>query len=293
MGRDSGEKIEYPRLADHDPMGQQHAVSGPEQDTPYQKALTTLGAGLRQQREARSIDLPELATRLFFPIEQLEALEAGDRSRLPEPVYVIAQARRVGLALGLGDDGRIQGLEAVISSSRHPQLLHPLTHQPEPPGRHKTGAKRLFSHTTERSHPLNRRMIGVAIACGAAAVLGFTLNDRARHQTTPTPNRQEAAGQALVAASPTPRASAENVQTTAAGQISLSSAEPSWLEVRDLAGQSLFRGTLNGSRQFPLGSGVKVIAGRPDLVQVQVGQAPARPLGRIDQVSWLRFGPTR
>jgi hypothetical protein len=34
-----------------------------------------------------------------------------------------------------------------------------------------------------------------------------------------------------------------------------------------------------------------VIAGRPDLVRVQVGQAPPRLLGRIEQVSWQRFGP--
>jgi hypothetical protein len=46
---------------------------------------------------------------------------------------------------------------------------------------------------------------------------------------------------------------------------------------------------LEGERRFPLGSGLQVLAGRPDLVLAQLGSGPAKPLGRIDQVRWQRF----
>jgi hypothetical protein len=75
----------------------------------------------------------------------------------------------------------------------------------------------------------------------------------------------------------------------ASRQLLLRSSQPSWLEVKQEDGESLFRGTLEGERRFPLGSGLQVLAGRPDLVLAQLGSGPAKPLGRIDQVRWQRF----
>ena len=69
----------------------------------------------------------------------------------------------------------------------------------------------------------------------------------------------------------------------------LRSQEPSWLEVKAEAGKVLFRGTFSGERRFPLGDGLQVLAGRPDLVQAQLGTAASRVLGPIDQVRWQRF----
>ena len=266
--------------ADQEQMHQRDVVTAPELNTAYEKALAVLGAGLRQQRESRAIGLQDLATKLYFPFEQLEALEAGDPSRLPEPVYVIAQARRVGQALGLGDDARIPGLEQVISNSRQPQLIHPLARlgevKPERPGPQPS------RHAAGPGVPLKRVVASSALACGAAALLVFGwLN---------WPQRDPA--QARVPAAERPVAApAKPAAPAPAGQLRLSTGASSWLEVTSPDGRSLFRGTLSGSRQFPLGSGLAVIAGRPDLVEVQVGQAPPRPLGRIEQVSWQRFGP--
>ena len=72
-------------------------------------------------------------------------------------------------------------------------------------------------------------------------------------------------------------------------ELVLRSQEPSWLEVKAEAGKVLFRGTFSGERRFPLGGGLQVLAGRPDLVQAQLGTAPSRALGPIDQVRWQRF----
>lgn len=80
-------------------------------------------------------------------------------------------------------------------------------------------------------------------------------------------------------------------QTAAAGILELRADKPSWLEVRSTSGKNLFVGELLGSKRFAVGAGLEVLAGRPDLVSVRLGNAPHRPLGRIEDVDWHRFGP--
>jgi len=69
----------------------------------------------------------------------------------------------------------------------------------------------------------------------------------------------------------------------------LRSKEPSWLEVRDSQGDTLFKGSLEGEKSFPLGQGLRVMAGRPDVVQAEVAGQEPRVLGPIDQVIWRSF----
>jgi hypothetical protein len=75
----------------------------------------------------------------------------------------------------------------------------------------------------------------------------------------------------------------------AAAQLTLSSTESSWVRVRDHLGTTLFEGSFEGRRSFPLGKGLEVLAGRPDLVKASVGDAPPQALGPIEAVRWRRF----
>lgn len=67
-------------------------------------------------------------------------------------------------------------------------------------------------------------------------------------------------------------------------QVVLNARGVSWLDVQDAKGNQLFWGNLKGERRFPIGAGLKVLAGRPDLVTVRVAGEPPRVLGRIEQV---------
>ena len=82
----------------------------------------------------------------------------------------------------------------------------------------------------------------------------------------------------------------------APGDLLLSSSSPSWLEVRQVGGAAgeevVFRCTFKGERRFLLGDGLKVLAGRPDLVTAQLEGQPAKRLGSIEQVQWRTFKPT-
>ena len=71
------------------------------------------------------------------------------------------------------------------------------------------------------------------------------------------------------------------------GQLRLQSSGPSWVEVRSLDGDHLYGAILQGQVQLPLGRGVKVLAGRPDLVRVSVAGQRPKVLGRIDQLAWV------
>ena len=71
------------------------------------------------------------------------------------------------------------------------------------------------------------------------------------------------------------------------GQLRLQSSGPSWVEVRNLEGVTLYGAILQGQVLVPLGRGVKVLAGRPDLVRVSVAGERPKVLGRIDQIAWV------
>lgn len=241
-------------------------------------ALQALGRRLRQGREALGLEAQPLADRLRLGVEQLRALEEGDRQRLPEPVFIEAQARRVAGALGL-DIG--PQLRALRDSG---ELGPPLRSSPaaaavsahKPPGRETRG---------DRPPAVRKRQWPLSIVLGATAMLllaglwgGWRVRqggEAAQRPATPI---------AAPAPQPAPNPPAESVL--------LESRDPTWLEVRRTDGTSLFRGLLQGSRRFPLGEGLEVRAGRPDQVTSRIGQAPARVLGTISDVRWTAL-PSR
>ena len=63
----------------------------------------------------------------------------------------------------------------------------------------------------------------------------------------------------------------------------------SWVEVRGLNGDNLYGAILQGQVLLPLGRGVKVLAGRPDLVRVSVAGERPKVLGRINRIEWVLF----
>jgi len=73
--------------------------------------------------------------------------------------------------------------------------------------------------------------------------------------------------------------------------INLRTTGPSWLEVRSSEGVLLFSGVLNGTRSFPLRSGLMIRSGRADLVQLQVNGQPERQLGPVELIDWTTFSP--
>ena len=214
-----------------------------------------------------------MAARLHMGVEQLRALEAGDGQALPEPVFVVAQARRVAASLGLNIDADIAALRSGQAGLARPA---PVAHAEltSPPAAAASGRARLTLTLISAIAAV------AAIGLGAAGLWGVVQGwGRGRNQ--PQPPVPAKAG-----------APATNRPVAARQpELVLQAREPSWLEVRRGDDTVLFRGTFLGERRFPLTGELQVLAGRPDLVIVSPsGEAP-RPLGTIESVAWSRFSP--
>ena len=241
--------------------------------------LEALGSTLRDAREAQGLSLEALAARLNMGLEQLQALEAGNREQLREPVFVIAQARRVAGSLGVNVDGPIEALRrnpafhTKASAPATKAAPHPLKPAPHPQAAPPT--PRL---------PLRPTLLALLVAGGvtAGAVALQRSNLKLALPALPT-SRPTAPVPPAASKPPALQPQANTLVLTAKGR--------SWVEVSSSSGQTLFRGTLQGEKTFPLGQGLKVLAGRPDLVTARVGNSEPRLLGPIDQVRWLRFSP--
>lgn len=248
--------------------------------------LEALGSSLRQAREQCGLSSAALAGQLRMGEEQLEALERGDRARLPELVFVIAQARRVADALHCDITALIAPLK--LESTTIKAAPAPLT-QPQRSGRERrTGRITAQSYTRLPSSGSGTRGGGrwlgsLALLAGLVALGSWGWQQRGSLRLSAQPSKPAAApvkpAPAPVAAPP--KAAPQN--------LTLKAVQPSWLEVRNAKGQQLFEGTFNGERSFPLAGGLQLLAGRPDLVQVSLGDGPPRPLGRIDQIRWVSF----
>ena len=316
-----------------------HSLSGesdpgvtPQRDgvveLPPIPALVALGQLLSQARQAQGLDVPELARRLHMGQEQLASLEGGDRARLPEPVFVIAQARRIAACLGVAIDAEIEALRQSESFNSTRATLNPerfkrdraksdrarddrvkadrvkadrVKADRDPPQGTphqrdgKPGAQFLAQPQTQQVRSRRwggpgpmpgfrwGRLAALALVAGLASALygGFHRLPRWPVAALTPPARLPAA--------PLPVGKVPT-QVGETSLLVLTTSQVSWLEVRRLqGGERLFMGTLKGERAFPLDRGLRVLAGRPDLVKARIGKGPAMPLGTISEIRWTIY----
>ena len=247
--------------------------------------LVVLGQSLRHAREERGLSATALAEQLRMGEEQLQALESGDPQRLPELVFVIAQARRVAAALGIDATPLVEPVKQLRTTIKPSPA--PLSSSSEPSGRQRPRAR--LSAQSYTNQPRSRSSSGGALrwlgslallaGLGAAGLWGW---QQAPRLAAPQPKPAKPA--------PTPvQAKPKPKRAPVPTELTLSAAKPSWLTVRTAKGKVLFEGTFQGKRQFPLADGLELLAGRPDLVIVSQATGKGKPLGPIDQIRWMRF----
>lgn len=278
----------------------------PQHDTtalaPLPVRLKALGLSLREGRESRGVSLEELSSRLHMGMEQLRALEAGEASRLPELVFVIAQARRIAGFLELSIDPQIEALRqcaapqaaaATESESAGPAMSFAADllrlsaadeQEPLPLGeRYERLERRLRENSEPDPVPVRtwwRPWMAKTLLLGTVSGgILFCL------QWLRLPIAWPLIG------SGAPAEPAKAPDSVEAGELLLRASGPSWLEVSNAAGQPIYYTILKGEKRFPIGAGLRVSAGRPDLIQVRTAAVPTRVLGRSDDLHWWLIQP--
>ena len=73
--------------------------------------------------------------------------------------------------------------------------------------------------------------------------------------------------------------------------FTITSMEPSWLEIRNAQRETVYMGTLETEKVLTVNPGDEIYAGRPDLVLISNGNNRPRPLGDISDIRWHKITP--
>jgi cytoskeleton protein RodZ len=250
--------------------------------------LERLGQALREARLSQGIERSALASKLHMGVEQLSALEDADVSRLPEPVFVIAQARRVADALGTD----ISQLVAPLKPNDGPVVTATPDARPSrrlsgaSPGRRAT--RRAGSRGSGRKSVLPLQPLAVLALVAGVIAAGSWVAPRWSSLSAGIIGSLPGAGSKPVASVPArPR---PVVKPQVVPGLVLRTQEASWLEVRQ-GPTTLFKGTFSGEKRFPLRQPLRLLAGRPDLVQLSIDGSAPQPLGQIEDIRWVTLQP--
>jgi len=236
-----------------------------ENQDDYLSTLEVLEAARNQLANYQSLlkDLPELYERKFE--ERLRPIRDQNRALSQEGAVLREQLDR---ALPASHQPKRQELQAATDA--------PLATQPR--------------QTADRPVvPLgrSRTLLPIGLAGAASLLLLATLGPLASwmHYFKPSPP----ASGSLAPIQPKQPAP---VSMAAQGELILMASAPTWLEVHDADDHPLIAETFQGKRRIPLGQGLRLLAGRPDLITIQLPGTSPRRLGSIDEVGWQTIKPT-
>ena len=278
-------------------------VSTPTNNQESNSGLLFVGQQLSERRLAQGLSREQLADRMHLGIEQLAALESGDRDKLPEPVFIKAMVRRLSNHLELDADALVASLgslsDGAVFNERGSQQKGPISPPLQPPSRPEKGAIWLWLIV------IGATALGALAWVQRAALLELIQQPQsnsaratATAKTTTTSN--ESISTASTTASDTPPdtapevalvlPSSSGVELANSGPVTIKSKEPSWIALRR-EGTIEFEGILEGERIITNPDEVEIYAGRPDLLTVSISNGEPKVLGTISDIQWIPLKP--
>ena len=284
-------------------------VSTPTNNQESNSGLLFVGQQLSERRLAQGLSREQLADRMHLGIEQLAALESGDRDKLPEPVFIKAMVRRLSNHLELDADALVASLgslsDGAVSNERGSQQKGPISPPLQPPSRPKKGAIWLWLVL------IGATALGALAWVQRAALLELIQQPQSNSaRATATAKTTTTSNEGISTASTTPSLtpsdtapdtapevalvlpSTSEVELTNSGPITIKSKEPSWIALRR-EGTIEFEGILEGERIITNPDEVEIYAGRPDLLTVSISNGEPKVLGTISDIQWIPLKPER
>ena len=193
--------------------------------------LVTVGSQLRSAREAAGLSGAQLADSLHMGHEQLDALEKGERDRLPEPVFIKAMTRRVAARLQIDADPLIHELGMAMAegqAERSPKTTPPT---PSPRiSRYKPSPAR-----SESNPPATIWKAAATIALLAGIGIGSALVFAKQRQISPPAVASNTTSRQPTPETPEPAVTTEResslIPASEAPALSITSQEPSYCQV--------------------------------------------------------------
>ena len=254
--------------------------------------LAHVGQLIRDARESHGMTAEDLASSLHMGVEQLRALESARHDQLPEPVFVRAMVRRLASHLRLDADGMVEQLGTTQQRPAAPTPLATALPKTMVRGQRPTG-NRASSQ---------RWIIPGLLLSGGAGLLIWQLQAGQLRRPAQEPGSTTGAVTSSAVTSAEVTSGAVEPEPTAAApsdvaqlpqeplSVQISSVEPSWIALRR-EGKIEFQGTLDDPKTIPEAASVEILAGRPDLVMVNVSDGQPRSVGEIHEVGWRQLIP--
>ena len=278
-------------------------VSTPTNNQKSNSGLLFVGQQLSERRLAQGLSQEQLADRMHLGIEQLAALESGDRDKLPEPVFIKAMVRRLSNHLELDADALVASLgslsDGAVSNERVSQQTGSISPPLQPPSRPEKGAIWLWLVL------IGATALGALAWVQRAALLELiqqpqsnSASATAKTTTTSKESITNAPDTAFdTAPDNTPEValvllSTSEVDLANSGPITIKSKQPSWIALRR-EGTIEFEGILEGERIITNPDEIEIYAGRPDLLTVSISDGEPKVLGTISDIKWIPLKPER
>ncbi len=282
-------------------------VSTPTNNQESNSGLLFVGQQLSERRLAQGLSREQLADRMHLGIEQLAALESGDRDKLPEPVFIKAMVRRLSNHLELDADALVASLgslsDGAVSNERGSQQKGPISPPLQPPSRPEKGANWLWLVL------IGATALGALAWVQRAALLELIQQPQsnsaratATAKTTTTSNESISTASTTPSITPSDTApdtapevalvlpSSSGVELANSGPVTIKSKEPSWIALRR-EGTIEFEGILEGERIITNPDEIEIYAGRPDLLTVSISNGEPKVLGTISDIQWIPLKP--
>ncbi len=280
-----------------------------QRDQRELEAIQRQLADTRQQMgelEALIGDLPGIYERKFA--QQLQPLLEQERLLLQQNLLLRDQLQRA-----LPSTASRLHLAPAPAQAPAPRAEAPRTEpgapprapeQPNPGGQDQAAAD--AGKAPGRWSPPYRLALGASVAALTAFAFGMVQRQLAPGRTpgspaplgAPKPAPQPAAQvprQAPAIAGPIPAAApgspAAGAGPARAQELLVIARGPSWIELRNSQGRTVYRALLKGRKRFRLGAGLSLKAGRPKLLRVQLGSGPSQALPPGGWRTWHRFKP--
>ncbi len=272
-------------------------VSTPTNNQESNSGLLFVGQQLSERRLAHGLSQEQLADRMHLGIEQLAALESGDRDKLSETVFIKAMVRRLSNHLELDADALVASLgslsDGAMSNERGAQKKGPISPPLQPPSRPEKGAIWLWLVL------IGATALGALAWVQRAALLELIQkpqsNSASATAKTTTTSKESITTAPETAPDPAPEIAlvlprTSEVELANSGPITIKSKEPSWIALRR-EGTIEFEGILEGERIITNPYEIEIYAGRPDLLTVSTSHGEPKVLGTISDIQWIPLKP--